>query len=316
VGSYWDTLQWAACLKVVREICERSVACAPADAAWKYGDSDQVNRCVAAEREKYCFSVSQPHQSSDSLGWLACAAAEAPKLDCAEAFYFPFYHLSVTCGGYPNGTQPIGGLCVHNAQCSTKSCETSKTHLGCSQCIDSIAVGGDCSQGKTCASGARCVADVCVKELPENAPCTPLTACGPGLACREISGTESQCRKYARLGDPCDASLKQPCAPYFPLLSYSSTVVCEAGVCTWKPAAPFKRAVGEICDDVAIIDICGQEYAAADARCDKDSGKCVATVGEGEDCDSARPCDRGNGAAYCIQGKCKLAPVDVPNCYK
>ncbi len=321
-GSYWDSPQWAACLEVVRGVCERSMACAPADAAWKYGDSDQVSRCVAAERKKYCFSISQPHQSSDALAWLACAAAAAPKLDCADAYFYPFFAFRASCGPYPNGTQPVGGNCAEDSQCTTLSCDLSNKYKnqGCGQCAATVAVGGDCSQGQECEGGSRCVGDKCVKELSENAPCgPPLAPCGTGLVCRQVSSTESQCRKFARLGDPCDASLKFQCAPYLapaPTFGLSSGVVCEAGFCTWKPGAPFKRAVGEPCDDVTNIDICGKEHSAPDARCDKASDKCVATVGEGEACDGARRCDQGKGLAYCLQGKCLLAPAKVPDCYK
>ncbi|MEZ4220843.1 MAG: hypothetical protein R3B13_07910 [Polyangiaceae bacterium] len=320
-GSYWDTPQWAACLEVVRGVCERTTTCAPAEAAWRYGDSDQVNRCIAAERESYCFGASQPHQSPDALTWLSCAAAAAPKLDCAEAFFLPFFAFWASCGPYPNGTQPVGGTCANHSECNTRFCDLSNKYQnqGCGQCAATVAVGGDCNGDPECTDGSRCILGKCVAELAENAPCGQGVPCGAGLTCKEVSSTESQCRKYAHLGDACDVSLKHQCAPYFepvPTAGISSGVACEAGLCTWKPGAPFKRAVGEVCNDVTTVDICGQKSGAPDARCDKTSGKCVATVGEGEDCDGARPCDQGKGGAFCIQGKCVLTPPNIPDCYK
>src|SRR5690606_10689701 len=264
----------AACLKSLRALCEREVACAPADSAWKYGTSDQVERCVTANSERNCFDAAQPNQSPESVAWFGCVEAAVASLDCAEVMFFHAQRVLSACGRYPTGTMPGGGACVNSFQCQTENCDGKWSSSNCSTCVAPWKEGEPCATGR-CGDGLRCVSEKCAKVNTEDEPCQ-INSCEAGLVCTAISESDVRCRPLARLGDACDPAHMNPCPSFLPPTERTSGVVCENDVCTWKSLDPFKLAPGEPCDDAAPFDLCGfnSRSSAPTELCDPKTKTC------------------------------------------
>lgn len=309
-GAPQDSPEWAACVDLLRAVCTSELACAPADMAWRYGDTAVVDRCVLDGQSDFCDSAGRFGTPPERLAWYGCMKNAVPSLDCSDVTRRLLAVARATCGEAPAGTLPSGTECIANGQCASGYCDWGQGHLNCHPCIDGKAAGESCDYSYECADGLRC-AFTCQPEIAEGQPCTNFKLCTT-LWCEIPTGsTTGVCKPPRQLGGACDAADSAPCGFVQPPDATHSGVACEGGVCTWKPATPFKPAIGEACTP-AVPDPCGLENFAPDSFCDPSNNACKAFGAVGDPCSSTAPCDKLFG--FCVQGVCTAWLVDRTIC--
>lgn len=162
------------------------------------------------------------------------------------------------CAPLPTRGQPCGLTCADGYACIAGTCSECQ-HDG--ECDDGTCVGGlcegvgdlgdPCSPYLQCADELACLSGACVATAAAGDDCTSIP-CVAGTAC--IAG---RCTRGRAIGDVCDA--RHPCR----------AGDCLAGRCGYRES-------GDPCT------------GPRDCRYGCGAGVCLAEVGEGESCESAR----------------------------
>jgi hypothetical protein len=213
-----------------------------ADAA--YGrveyDPTAARTCVEATRTQSCSTLLSTKQAKES----ACAGMFKGTVKESGPC-----RLAKECAG--TGVCDLS-MCDNNASCCLGACQKAP---------DPVAIGGDCSMGKTCVDSAYCKKDdmamteTCTARKGNGEDCEAVNACKDGLRCD--TGGSNKCYVLSQHGAQCNAALKngacvqsddycdsmtskctrlpgdgQPCAEGSKCLPYAS---CDNGTCKARP---------------------------------------------------------------------------------
>lgn len=265
------------------------------------------------------------------------AAAEAGRVRfLAEEFETctaSHLRLEESCPDF-EGLVPAAGVCYDDVECTSGRCG-GETCPGA--CEPEVAEHGICGSDANCMPGFSCIAlhceagghigDPCVSGGCAEGDCdTDTDTCVPFLVagdeCGSPSGyctsdlfcdpTNSRCRAFAGMGQPCDMTYLGPqCSPGNVCVSGTCTTAIEDGdACTAGPTASCElgtTCVGGHCERIRTNnEACDPAPCAAGLRCS--SGRCAALPSLGSACTVTEGCLRGT----CIGGLCaSLEPDDA-----